>query len=138
MKTRSLVCSAAIVAISALLLGQANAQTQPIVKVLPGNAKDMIKVMYFGKPSGAVTVRFTESDGSHILSDKIKSKNIDKGFLKKYKVDRVPGDFFWVEVSDEDTFVRYRVFANTMEEWSAQLEKETYNYPVVASNSPKK
>lgn len=138
MKTRNLVCGAAIVAISALLFGQANAQTQPVVKVLPGSAKDMIKVLYFGKPNGVVTVKFTENDGTVIVSDKIKDKKIEKGFLKKYQVNRDQGDFFWVEVSDEDSFVRYKVFANPYEEWTAQLEKEAYKYPVVAANTPNK
>jgi hypothetical protein len=53
-------------------------------------------------------------------------------------VKREQGDLFWVEVSDADSFVRYKVFANTLEGWSARLEKETYNYPVVASNTPNK
>jgi hypothetical protein len=138
MKTRSLVCGALIVAISTLALTQADAQTQPVVKVLPGGTKDIIKVMYCGKPNGVVTVRFIESDGAHILSDKIRNKNFEKGFLKKYKVSREQGDFFWVEVSDADSFVRYKVFANSLEGWSARLEKETYNYPVVASYTPNK
>jgi len=138
MKTRNLVCGALIVAVSALALVSAKAQTQPVVKILPGSTKDIIKVMYCGKPNGAVTVRFTESDGAHILSDKIKDKNFEKGFLKKYQVNREQGDFFWVEVSDQDSFVRYKVFASSLEGWSARLEKETYNYPVVASNNPNK
>lgn len=132
MKTRNLVCGALMVAVSALALTQANAQTQPTIKILPGE-KDMIKVMYSGKANGSVIVRFAEGDGSSILSDRIKSKNFNKGFLKKYKLNRDAGDFFLVEVSDRDTFVRYRVFSNAVNEWSAQLEKETYSYPVVAS-----
>jgi len=134
MKTRNLVCGALIAAVSALAFTQTNAQTQPTIKVLPGE-KDMIKVMYAGTSNGgAVTVRFAESDGSSILSDKIKTKNFDKGFLKKYKLNRESADSFLVEVTDGDTFVRYRVFSNAINEWSAQLEKETYNYPVIAAN----
>lgn len=137
MKTRSLVCGALIAAVSALALTPAKAQTQPTIKVLPGE-KDMIKVMYYGQSDGAVTVRFAEGDGSSIISDKISGKNFDKGFLKKYKLNRDAGDSFLVEVSDGDAFVRYRVFSNTLNEWSAQLEKETYNYPVIAANKPSK
>lgn len=137
MKTRNLVCGALIVAVSALAFTQANAQTQPTIKVLPSSEKDMIKVMYCGKSTGAVTIRFAEGDGSSILSDKIKSKNFEKGFLKKYKLNRDTEEALLVEVSDGDAFVSYRLVANANNEWSAQLEKETYNYPVIASNQPK-
>jgi hypothetical protein len=134
MKTRNLVCGALVVAISALTLGRVAAQqTQPTVKILPGSGKDMIKILYCGRQNGAVTVEFVEDDGASILVDKIESTNFEKGFLKTYKVNRAHGDSFWAEVRAEGTFVRYKVFGNNFDEWTAKLEKETYNYPVIAS-----
>lgn len=136
MKTKNLVCSAVIMVISALLLGPANAQAQPTIKVLPGDTKDIIKVVFCGKPNGLVTIRFKEADGSTILSDKIDGKNLEKGFSKKYKVDREQNDLLWVEIRDKSTSVTYKVFAIAPSEWYAELEKGV-NYSVIVSNKQK-
>jgi hypothetical protein len=132
MKTRILVAGVVVAAISAFTLTSAKAQSQPSVKVVPAMEKNTIKLIYGYDTNETVQVNFLDNDGL-ISSERIKGKNFDNGFVKKYKIQRNQYDAFWVEVKNDEMTVTYKVIAPKDGKWLAQLEKATYNYQAVAS-----
>lgn len=133
MKTKAILLGVVVAALSAMTLGEAKAQgnEQPSIRVVSSNQDDIIKVIY-GYDSEKVEVKFLDGAGL-ITSDKIQGKTFDKGFIKKYKVERIKGGDFWVEVKSTELSATYRMRKDENGKWAAQLEKATYNYPAVAS-----
>lgn len=133
MKTKAILLGVVVAALSAMTLSEAKAQSteQPSIRVVSSNQDDIIKLIY-GYDSEKVEVKFLDGAGL-IASDKIQGKTFDKGFIKKYKVNRTKGGDFWVEVKSAELLVTYRMRKGENGQWAAQLEKATYNYPAVAS-----
>jgi hypothetical protein len=126
MKTRILV----VAAISAFSL-TTKAQGQPAIKVVPGMEKNTVKLIYGYDKNETVEVSFLDKSGV-ISSERIKAKNFNHGFIKKYKIQRDQYDAIWIEVKSNEVAVTYKLIAPTDGKWMAQLEKATYNYPTVA------
>lgn len=131
MKTRILLAGVVVAAISAFSLS-ANAQEQPAIKVVPANEKNTIKLIYGYDKNQTVDISFSDKMGV-IRTERIKAKNFNHGFIKKYKIARDQYDALWVEVKSDDMAVTYKLIAPKEGQWTAQLEKATYNYPTVAS-----
>lgn len=130
MKTRILLAGVAVAAISAFSL-TAKAQEQPLVKIVPGTERT-IKLIFEHQPKNNVSVKFSDADGL-ISADKINASSYDRGFIKKYQVNRNKADAFWVHVTSKDMDLTYKLTAEREGQWTAQLEKATYNYQTVAS-----
>jgi hypothetical protein len=132
MKTKTIIFGVVIAAISIFTITNTKAQGQePAIKVVPGAQPDMIKVLYGYDTDKLVEVRFTNADGI-IKTDRISGKDFKGGFLKKYDVENMKGSSFWVEVESPELSVTYKMTAAKNGKWSAQLEKTTYNYTIVA------
>lgn len=134
MKTKAILLGVVVAALSALTLSEAKAQSteQPAVRVVSSNQDNIIKLIYGYDSEKAVEVKFLDGTGM-IASDRIQGKSFDKGFIKKYKVERAKGSDFWVEVTSTELSVTYRMSKGEDGKWASQLEKATYNYPAVAS-----
>lgn len=132
MKTRILVAGVLVAAICALSITKAKAQEQPAIKVVPGMEKNIVKLIYGYDKNQAVTVSFLDKSGV-ISSERIKAKSFNRGFIKKYKIQRDQYDAVWMEIKSDDMAVTYKLIAPKEGQWTAQLEKATYNYPTVAS-----
>jgi hypothetical protein len=130
MKTRILVAGVVVAAISAFSL-TAKAQGQPAIKVVPGMEKNTVKLIYGYDQNETVEVSFLDKTGT-ISTERIKAKNFNRGFIKKYKIQRDQYDALWIEVKSNEVAVTYKLIAPTDGKWMAQLEKATYNYPTVA------
>lgn len=127
-----MIAGVLVAIVASLSVNQAAAQTAaPAVKVIPTSNKDVIKLIY-GYDAEQVDIKFSDASGI-ITSDRVKGKNFEGGFNKKYRVERNTNNDFWIEVSSADLAVTYRMTAGANGKWTAQLEKTTYNYPVVAS-----
>jgi hypothetical protein len=135
MKTKIIIAGVIVAAISTMTLRNAQAQEQkaPLVKIIPTAQKDVIKVIYGYPLQETVEVKFTNREGV-IQADKIFGKEFEGGFSKKYDVERMDGQTFWVEVSNNALSVNYKLTSHKNGRWSAQLEKTTYNHPIVALN----
>jgi hypothetical protein len=132
MKTKTIIFGVVIAAISSFTISKANAQAQePAVKIVSSIDPDMIKVIYGYDTNEGVEVKFTNADGL-LKTDKIRGKDFKGGFLKKYDVEKMRGNAFWVEVESSEVSVTYKMTEAKNGKWSAQLEKTTYNYPIVA------
>lgn len=132
MKTKMMIAGVLVAIVASLSVKEASAQTAaPAVKVIPTSDKDVIKLIY-GYDAERVDIKFSDASGI-IASDRVKGKSFEGGFNKKYRVERNANKDFWIEVSSADLAVTYRMTAGSNGKWMAQLEKTTYNYPVVAS-----
>ncbi len=132
MKTKTIILGVVVAAISTFTISKAKAQAQePAVKIVSTIDHDVIKVIYGYDTNEVVEVKFINADGI-VKTDKINGKHFSGGFLKKYNVEKMQGGAFWVEVESPELSVTYKMTTAKNGKWSAQLEKTTYNYPIVA------
>ncbi len=132
MKTKTIILGVVVAAISTFTISNAKAQSQePAVKIVSTIDQDVIKVIYGYDTNEAVEVKFINADGI-LKTDKINGNAFSGGFLKKYNVEKMQGSAFWVEVESPELSVTYKMTIAKNGKWSAQLEKTTYNYPIVA------
>lgn len=132
MKTRILLAGVLIAAISTFTITSASAQEQPEVKIIPASEKDVIKVIYGYEANATIEVKFIDAD-KVVFSDKVKAKNFDQGFMRKYDIGKFDSRDLWIEVSSPELTVTYKLLPGDNGRWLAQLEKATYNYAIVAA-----
>lgn len=133
MKTKITLVAGFAMALIMLAFQNSNAQAtnEPAVKVVP--AGGAIKVIYAQGGEQAVLVKFLDQDNI-ALTDRIDSKNFDKGFIKRYDIKSVKGDTFWVEVSTRDFSALYKLTRDSKKStWQSTLESATYTYNLLAS-----
>jgi hypothetical protein len=130
MKTKTIILGVVVAAISTFTISKAKAQ-EPAVKIVSTIDHDVIKVIYGYDTNEAVEVKFINAEGL-LKTDKISGKDFKGGFLKKYNIEAMRGSAFQVEVESPELSVTYKMTTAKNGKWSAQLEKTTYNYPIVA------
>jgi Flp pilus assembly protein CpaB len=135
MKTKAIICGVVVAAISSLVMSQAHAQGQdiPAVKVISTDQSDMIKVIYAYNAVSPVKIKFTNAEGL-LFEEKLKGKGLERGFMKRYNVEEIKGDIFWVEIESQELSVKFKVTPSKTEKLSSQLEKVTHNFPAIALN----
>lgn len=134
MKTKTIIFGIAIAAISSISITTKAQSTQPEIRIVPVTDPSAIKVIYGYDTKETVKVTFMQADNKTILTDKIDGNDINGGFQRKYNMRKIEDNEFWVEVSSTELSARYKVSHDKNGRWSAQLEKTTYNYPIVALN----
>ena len=134
MKTKTIIFGIVIAAISSISITTKAQLNQPEIRIVPVIDPSVIKVIYGYDTKEAVKVTFTQADNKTILTDKIDGNDIKGGFQRKYNMRKLEEEEFWVEVSSPELSARYKVSHDKNGKWSAQLEKTTYNYPIVALN----
>lgn len=124
MKIKTLILGLAVAILSAISLTEAKSQTldQSLVTVLPDAQKDLIKVIYNYNSNDNVVVKFIDADGL-FLTDRIKATAFDRGFVKKYEVNRSRGDEFLLEVSNPEFAITYMLSTNKDGIWVAEFQK---------------
>ena len=126
MKTKKIILSLGML----LFFGSALfAQTfdESLVKILPANGSDMIKVHYAMETSEPLNVQFFTKERV-IGGDKIKGGPFAKGVSKRYDVHRFNDQDFWVKVSSSAGSVTYRIVTSP--------DKQTFT-PILEDISPK-
>lgn len=134
MKTKMLILGVVVAALSTITISSVQAQETPLpaVKIISTDKLDEVKLIYGYDSSMPVTITFSGYNGI-FFQDKVKGENLENGFSKKYKIAPTRGKDVWVEVSSPELSVTYKMEVAKNGKWTAQLEKTTYNYPVVAS-----
>jgi hypothetical protein len=135
MKTKAIICGVVVAAISTFVMSQAHAQVQdiPAVKIISTDQTDVIKVIYAYSTNSPVTVKFLNSEGI-AYEERLSGRDVEKGFSKKYDVEKMKGDDLWVEINGQEISATFRMTSTKNGKWSAQLEKVTHNFPVLALN----
>ncbi len=135
MKTRAIICGVVVAAISTFVMSRAHAQVQdiPAVKVISTDQTDVIKVIYAYSTNSPVTVKFLNSEGI-AYEERLSGRDVEKGFSKKYDVEKMKSDDLWIEVVGQEISATFKMSASKNGKWTAQLEKVTHNFPVLALN----
>jgi hypothetical protein len=134
MKTKTIIFGIVIAAISSISITTKAQLNQPEIRIVSVNDPSVIKVIYGYDTQETVNVTFSEANNAIILTDKINGEDIKGGFQRKYNMRNIEADEFWVEVTSSKLAAKYKVAHDKNGKWSAQLEKTTYNYPIVAFN----
>lgn len=134
MKTKTIIFGIVIAAISSISITTKAQLNQPEIRIVPTLESSVIKVIYGYDTKESVKVTFTEADNKTILTDKINGNEFKGGFQRKYNMRKLEDNVFWVEVTSQELSARYKVSHDKNGRWLAQLEKTTYNYPIVAFN----
>ena len=135
MKTKAIICGVVVAAISTFVMSKAHAQVQdiPAVKIISTDQTDIIKVIYAYSTNSPVTIKFLNSEGI-AYEERLSGRDVEKGFSKKYDVEKMRGDDLWVEVDGQEISATFKMTSSKNGKWSAQLEKVTHNFPVLALN----
>ena len=134
MKTQSIIL-AGLLMISGIVAAQAQEINEPAVKILPTTKRGIIKVLYAYNSGQSVLVKFFNEDGV-LLTDKIKGKEFNNGFIKKYDVRNIATETFFVEISSETMSFIYKLTASADgKDLTPVLENASYKYPAVAARN---
>lgn len=131
MKTRILITGAMVVAICAFSF-TAKAQEEPAIKVVPAMEKNTIKVIYGYFTGESIHITFSDANG-FISSDRIRGEEFERGFIKKYKLQRSHASPVWIEVSNSKLAATFKLTEVKSGKWLAALEKTIYTNRMVAS-----
>jgi hypothetical protein len=134
MKTKTIIFGIVIAAVSSISIATKAQVNQPDIRIVPIDNPNVIKLIYGYNTQESVKITFTQSDNTTILTDKINGNDFVGGFQRKYDMRKIEDNIFWVEVTSPELSARYKVAHDKNGRWSAQLEKTTYNYPIVAFN----
>lgn len=129
MKTKSTIVAGLVVLLSTVFFASNAQSTNPAIKVLPTTKEGIVKLLVVGATDGAVDVKFYNDEGL-VESDAVKS---DNGFNKKYDVRNIMHSGFTMEVTAAGTNVIYKL-AKSNGKLQPYLVKQTYTYPLIASN----
>jgi hypothetical protein len=135
MKTKAIICGVVVAAISTFVMSRAHAQAQdvPAIKIISTDQSDIIKVIYGYKSASPVAIKFTSSEGL-VYEEMLSGKNVEKGFFKRFNVAQMKSEDLWVEVADKEISATFKMTATKNGKWTAQLQKVTHNFPVLALN----
>lgn len=132
MKTKTIILGIFVAIITTFTFANSNAQglDEPAIKVVPTSEKDVVKVIYGYHTNADVQVKFVSLDGT-LKVDKINAKDFEEGFIRKYSLKDIQRNDLRVEVSGSEVSATY--FLKHIDgRWVAQLEKSSYNHPIVA------
>lgn len=135
MKTKAIICGVVVAAISTFVMSRAHAQVQdsPAVKIISTDQRDIIKIIYAYSSSSPVEIKFLNSEGL-VYEERLTGKIVEKGFSKKFDVNKMKEADLWVEVTGREISATFKLSASKDGKWIAQLEKLTHNFPVLALN----
>lgn len=135
MKKKMTIVTGLATALFLLAFQYTNAQAinEPAVKVIPTNENGSVKVIYAHDNALPVEVKFFGEDGL-VISDKISTESFDRGFIKKYDIQKLAATTYWVEVSTKEFSSTYKLVKSADRKgWQSILESTTYTYGLLAS-----
>jgi hypothetical protein len=135
MKKKMTLVTGLATALFLLAFQYTNAQSinEPAVKVIPTNETGSVKVIYSHDNTLPVDVKFYSEDGL-VISDKINAKSFDRGFIKKYDIQKLTAATYWVEVSTKEFSSTFKLVKTADRKgWQSILESTTYTYGLLAS-----
>jgi len=112
-------------------VGQAQDIASTVIKVLPAQKGDAIKLLVTNNDGSAVQVRF-HSDQGPIADDRITGSRAGDGFLKRYSFEQLDEQSFWMTIRTETTSSLYKI-TRSDDGVDARLEEVTHTFPVVAA-----
>jgi hypothetical protein len=133
MKTKLIILPGIITAFMTVVTVKAQSN-EPAVKILPTTEEGIIKVLYAYSTDEFVHVNFYNEDGT-IATDNVKARNFPKGFFKKYDINNITGNTFWIEVKAANLTATYKMTKSKKGTFVPLLEKTTYNHEVIAANN---
>lgn len=133
MKTKLTILAGIVTAL--LTVATVNAQSnEPAVKILPTAEEGIIKVLYAYNTDEIVHVSFYNEEGE-FATDNVKAREFTKGFFKKYDINNITGNTFWIEVKAANLTATYKMTKSAKGTFVPLLEKTTYNHEVIAANN---
>jgi hypothetical protein len=135
MKTKAIICGVVVAAISTFVMSRAHAQVQdiPAVNVIPTDQTDVINVIYAYNTSSPVVIKFLNSEGL-VYQEKLTGRDVERGFSQKFNIEKMKGDDLRVQIESQEFSVTFKLATSKNGKWSAQLEKVTHNFQVLALN----
>ncbi|MEM9856381.1 MAG: hypothetical protein AAF843_03440 [Bacteroidota bacterium] len=110
MKLKVIIFALILTVLSTATFAQ-QSSNDPIVKILPLPTANMLKLLYVNDVEGAVQVKFY-SGNALIKRDKIRGRNFEKGFVKKYDLSDLKAGIYQVEVISGGMSVKYELSVN--------------------------
>ena len=105
----------------------AQAQADSNVKILRTPDSGVVKLLYAIESDEPVNVTFLTRQGK-VTSDRIKA-DYPKGFLRRYDVNQIFHNDFWIEVESPGMTVVYHIVpSKDRKTFSSTLEKTIYNH----------
>ena len=130
MKTKKIILSLGMLLFfGSALFAQTLDESQ--VKILPTNGRNMVKVHYAMEVAEPLNVKFFTKDGV-IGADKIKGGPFTKGISKRYDVQNINDQDFWIEVSTSVGSLTYRIVTSKDKKSFTPYLEETTPKPVLA------
>lgn len=134
MKTKLTIVAGVVTALILAVVTVKAQSNEPAVKILPTTEDGVIKVLYAYSTDEFVHVSFYNEDGA-LGSDYVKAGNFPKGFFKKYDINNIQGNTFWIEVKAANLTATYKMTKSKKGTFMPLLEKTTYNHEVIAANN---
>jgi hypothetical protein len=131
MKTKSIIIAGLTVLLSTAFFASNAQSIKTEIKVLPTTKDGIVKLLVVGAANESVDVTFYNQQGL-VESQSIKSDT--PGFNKRYDVRQIIDPEFSMEVTAAGISVTYKL-ATAKGKLIPYLVKQTYTYPMVASNN---
>lgn len=126
MKTRNILAALAMT-VCMFATTAASAQGEPAIKIYPTD--DVLKVVFGYESKAPVTIDFIDNNGV-LTSDRVEGIKYEKGFMKKYRIQRDSKELFWVHVRSEAVSASFKITTNSKGQYISNLETVTYNHPI--------
>ena len=135
MKTKAIIGGMVVAAISTFIMSNARAQGQdvPAVKIVSTDRADVIKVIYAYDVKSPVAIKFRSAEGL-VYEERLTGRNIEKGFSKRYDVNKLKSEDLWIDIDGQDLSVTFKMAPSKAGKWSAKLEKVSHNASTLALN----
>ncbi|MEM6358717.1 MAG: hypothetical protein AAF149_09200 [Bacteroidota bacterium] len=111
MKLKTTIFAVALTVLSAAAFASDNANGDPVIKILPSPEANVLKLLYVNDMDGTVQVKFYEGSAL-VKKDKIKEKDFEKGFIKRYDLSELKAGIYQVEIISEGMSVKYELSVN--------------------------
>ena len=111
MKLKTTILAVALTVLSAAAFANKGANGDPVIKILPSQEANILKLLYVNDMDGTVQVKFYK--GSALIKrDRVKGKDFEKGFVKNYDLSELKAGIYQVEIVSEGMSVKYELSVN--------------------------
>ena len=111
MKLKTTIFAVALTVLSAAAFANNGSNGDPVIKILPTPTANTLKLLYVNDTDGTVQVKFYQ--GAYLIKkDKIKGKDFENGFVKRYDLSELEAGIYQVEIISDGMSVKYELSVN--------------------------
>ena len=111
MKLKTTIFAVALTVLSATVFANNGSTGDPVIKILPSKAASTLKLLYVSDMKGSVLVNIYGDKGL-VRRDRIRGKEFEGGFLRKYDLSDLKAGTYQVEIISEGMSVKYELSVN--------------------------